>query len=211
MYPSKAPVLRLPQELLDEILSDLEHRDLVALALASRAACALVIPRHTEYRILRTRHLLPAMWAHLARRADLARNIREVHICDRANRGASERVPRTLVLAEEKKEKEKGKIADAVEAETRRVRDVCKALGHMRRLHTFTWAWEVEPPARPTVQPGHENAILEVLARKKGLRHLGLSGMFGVHAPGAAYDQESTVYPVCGGCWLEEKVLNNRH
>ncbi|KAJ7760187.1 hypothetical protein B0H14DRAFT_382499 [Mycena olivaceomarginata] len=196
MYPSKAPVLRLPQELLDEILSDLEHRDLVALALASRAACALVIPRHTEYRILRTRHLLPAMWAHLARRADLARNIREVHICDRANRGASERVPRTLVLAEEKKEKEKGKIADAVEAEARRVRDVCKALGHMRRLHTFTWAWEVEPPARPTVQPGHETAILEVLARKKGLRHLGLSGMFGVHAPGAAYDQDSMVYPL---------------
>ncbi|KAJ7080890.1 hypothetical protein B0H15DRAFT_996447 [Mycena belliarum] len=57
----------------------LEHRDLVSLALVSRAAAAPVIPRHTEYRVVRTRHLhlLPAMWAHLARRANLTRNIRK--------------------------------------------------------------------------------------------------------------------------------------
>ncbi|KAJ7738032.1 hypothetical protein DFH07DRAFT_705161, partial [Mycena maculata] len=60
--------LRLPQELLDDILSDLEHVGLVSLALVCRASSAQVIPRHTEYRVLRTGHLLPAMWTHFAQR-----------------------------------------------------------------------------------------------------------------------------------------------
>jgi hypothetical protein len=190
-YVSKSPgFLRLPQELLDEIISDLEHRDIVSLALVSRASSALVIPRHTEYRVLRTRHLLPAMWAHLARRADLTRNIREVHICERLNKTASDRVPKTLIdrCVDEK-------ITHVVEE--RRIRNICIALGHMRRLHTFTWSWEVDPPAIPTIETAHENAILEVLSRKKTLRHIGLSGMFGSHAPGLAYDPESSLYPVC--------------
>ncbi|KAJ7066780.1 hypothetical protein B0H15DRAFT_872452 [Mycena belliarum] len=189
-YPSKSPLfLRLPQELLDDIISDLEHRDLVSLALVSRAAAAQVIPRHTEYRVVRTRHLLPAMWAHLARRADLTRNIREVHICERPNKTASDRVPSKLIdhYGEEKA---------AHIMEEKRIRNICAALGHMRRLHTFTWSWDVHPPSVPTIAPGHENAILEVLSRKKSLRHFGLSGMFGVHAPGAGYDPDSTLYPL---------------
>ncbi|KAJ6580843.1 hypothetical protein B0H19DRAFT_1112586 [Mycena capillaripes] len=189
-YVSKSPAfLRLPQELLDEIMSDLEHRDLISVALVSRSSSALVIPRHTEYRVLRTRHLLPAMWAHLARRADLTRNIREVHVCERFNKSASDRVPKTLIdrCIDEK-------ITHVVEE--RRIQNICTALGHMRRLHTFTWSWDVDPPAGPTVEPGHENAILEVLSRKKTLRHVGLSGMFGTHAPGVAYDPESALYPL---------------
>ncbi|KAJ7498097.1 hypothetical protein B0H11DRAFT_1715635 [Mycena galericulata] len=189
-HPFKYPgFLRLPQELLDDIISDLEHRDLVSLALVCHASSTLVIPRHTEYRVLRTRHLLPAMWAHLARRADLARNIREVHICERTNKTASDRVPKTLIdrVTDEK-------VANIME--DRRIRNICTALGHMRRLHTFTWSWEVDPPALPTVEPGHENAILDVLSRKETLRHLGLWGLFGNHAPGVAYDPESALYPV---------------
>ncbi|KAJ7863177.1 hypothetical protein B0H13DRAFT_2237154 [Mycena leptocephala] len=163
-------------------LLDFYHRDIVSLALVSRASSALVIPRHTEYRVLRTRHLLPAMWAHLARRADLTRNIREVHICERLNKTASDRVPKTLIdrCVDEK-------ITHVVEE--RRIRNICIALGHMRRLHTFTWSWEVDPPAIPTIETAHENAILEVLSRKKTLRHIGLSGM-------SAYDPESSLYPL---------------
>ncbi|KAJ7114089.1 hypothetical protein C8R44DRAFT_710505 [Mycena epipterygia] len=181
--------LRLPQELLDDIISDLEHRDLVSLALASRASGALVIPRHTEYRVLRTRHLLPAMWAHLARRADLTRNIREVHICERLNKTTSDRVPKMLIdhCVDEK-------MVHMVEE--RRIRNICTALGHMRRLHTFTWSWDVNPPAVPTIEPAHENAILEALSRKKTLAHLGLSGLFGARAPGAGYDPDSALYPL---------------
>ncbi|KAJ6621468.1 hypothetical protein B0H10DRAFT_1789720 [Mycena sp. CBHHK59/15] len=191
-YAGKSPwLIRLPQELLDDILSDLEHRDLISLALTSRACNALVIPQHTEYRVIRTRHLHPAMWAHLARRLDLTRNIREIHICERHNKTASDRVPRTLIdrCVDEK-------VANMTEE--RRVRNICTALGHMRRLHTFTWSWDVNPPTNPTVEPGHENAILDALSRKKTLRHLGLSGRFGVHAPGAGYDPDSALYPLWG-------------
>ncbi|KAF7309393.1 F-box domain-containing protein [Mycena indigotica] len=184
-------LLRLPQELLDEILSELDHVDLVAVALVSRACSALVIPRHTEYRVIRTRHLLPAMWAHLARRADLARNIREVHIAERSNRTTSDRIPRTLLLAEGK-----GNLSGKDLVEANRVRNICAALGHMQNLHTFTWSWEVSPPAAPTVEPGMENAVLNVLLTKTPLRRLGLAGLFGLHAPTRMADPESLGYPL---------------
>ncbi|KAF7317639.1 F-box domain-containing protein [Mycena kentingensis (nom. inval.)] len=187
--PASAALLRLPAELVDEILADLEHADLVALALVSKAGAALVIPRHTEYRVIRTRHLLPAMWAHLARRADLARNIREVHIAERSNRKTSDRIPRTLLLAE-------GSRGGREVLEETRVRNMCEALGHMQRLRTFTWSWEVSPPTAPMVEPGMENAVLSVLGRKSTLRHLGLAGLFAIHAPGRVADPESLGYPL---------------
>ncbi|KAJ7065435.1 hypothetical protein C8F01DRAFT_1125610 [Mycena amicta] len=187
-------LLRLPQELLDEIVSELDHADLVAVALVSRACSALVIPRHTEYRVIRTRHLLPAMWAHLARRADLARNIREVHIAERSNRTTSDRIPRTLLLVEHGGSKSNNNGKDLLEEN--RVRNLCTALGHMQKLHTFTWSWEVSPPAAPTVEPGMESAVLDVLAAKSTLRHLGLAGLFGMHAPGRVADPESFGYPL---------------
>ncbi|KAJ7036580.1 hypothetical protein C8F04DRAFT_1094947 [Mycena alexandri] len=194
---AKTPaILRLPQELLDGILADLEHADLVSLALVSRGASALVIPRHTEYRVLRTRHLLPAVWAHLARRADLARGIREVHITSRADRGASDRVPRALVDRTDEKLAANGNGTDLAAMEEKRIENMCTALKHMRRLHTFTWAWEVDPAAPPTVMPGHEDRVLAALAAKPTLRHLGLAGMFGLYAPGVAYDPESKGYPL---------------
>lgn len=72
-------------------------RDLLSLALTSRFWAELIIPRHIEYRKL---HLdasdlhLP-LWAHLAERKDLAKNIREVRM---TNIGRSwERLPTTLV------------------------------------------------------------------------------------------------------------------
>lgn len=110
-----------------------------------------------------------------------------MHICERHNKTASDRVPRTLV----------DPCPDAHAAEDKRIRNMCTALGHMRRLHTFTWAWEVSPPGPPTVRPEHENMVLNMLARKKTLRHVGLSGCFGLHAPGVAYDPDSMLYPVC--------------
>nr|GAT46979.1 predicted protein [Mycena chlorophos] len=198
--PVQAPqyLLRLPQELLDEILSELEHADLVAIALVSRACTALVVPRHTEYRVIRTRHLLPAMWAHLARRADLARNIREVHIAERSNRMASDRIPRTLLAQPD---------ATVTVDESLRVRNMCVALGHMDRLHTFTWSWEVKPPALPTVEPGMETAVMQALKGKTALRHLGLAGLFGMHAPTRTADPESLGYPLWGFERLTRLVL----
>ncbi|CAK5268073.1 unnamed protein product [Mycena citricolor] len=184
-------LLGVPQELLDEILSDLEHSDLVSFALVSHACAALVVPRHTQYRTIRTRHQRHDEWRHLSRRVDLTRNIREVHICEPGNKTASDRVPTTLV-------ENCGAEASMseVQRENRRIRDMCIALKHMRRLHTFTWTWNVTPAAAPTISPVHENAVLEVLSRKARLRHLGLMGLFGMHASGILLDPNSAGYPL---------------
>ncbi|TFK67089.1 hypothetical protein BDN72DRAFT_725738, partial [Pluteus cervinus] len=70
----------LPVDVLQQIPPEIEdHRDLVNFACASHLCSQLIIPRHTEYRVLRlgtknSSHI----WAHLARRPDLARDIREI-------------------------------------------------------------------------------------------------------------------------------------
>ncbi|KAF9266675.1 hypothetical protein L218DRAFT_828364, partial [Marasmius fiardii PR-910] len=90
--------LFLPAEVLDQILSELDLRiDLLSLASANRTCFHLVIPRHSEYRVIRTRHRHAGMWAHLARRSDLTRNVRKVHFCPRDNRIIPDQYPSTLV------------------------------------------------------------------------------------------------------------------
>jgi len=185
------PICRLPDEILEEIVSELdEHRDLLAFALTSRICAATVIPYHTQYRILRVRHTLPEMWAHLARRADLARNMREVHICERSNLLAADHYPTSLV------DKDLDGAPNNAE-ESVRIRNICKALSHMDRLHTFTWSWmDVQGHQRPTSHPVHENSILNVLFDLPRLEHVSLKGMFAMHAPGSHIDTKSLTYPV---------------
>ncbi|TFK71114.1 hypothetical protein BDN72DRAFT_730040, partial [Pluteus cervinus] len=70
----------LASEILDEIFSHIEHhRDLVNLACVCRTFALVLVPRHTEYRVIKIQSAAPFVWAHLARRRDLTRNIREVH------------------------------------------------------------------------------------------------------------------------------------
>ncbi|KAF8903452.1 hypothetical protein CPB84DRAFT_768658 [Gymnopilus junonius] len=185
------PLLRLPDEILEEIVSELdEHSDLVAFALASRVCAALVIPHHTQYRILRVRRTYPAMWAHLARRADLARNVREVHICERTNLRAPDHYPTTLI------DKHLDAIPDNDE-ESVRIRNICRALGHMRRLRVFTWSWMgVAGQQRPTSHPLHENQVLTAISHLPMLEHISLHGKFALHALNSAIDLNSTTYPV---------------
>ena len=79
------PLLRLPDEILAEIASELDlHEDLIKFALASHACANIVIPRHTQYRIIRVRNAGFQLGAHLAKRADIARNMQEVHMCELA-------------------------------------------------------------------------------------------------------------------------------
>ncbi|KAF8074555.1 hypothetical protein FPV67DRAFT_1473981, partial [Lyophyllum atratum] len=125
---TSSPLLRLPTEILDEILSSLaEPHDLLALALASRSCARLVIPQHIEYRTIRIRTPMPAMWAHLARRKDLTRNIRELRFCARGDYTAPDRGPSTLV---------EPLRPEAEGDEQMRMRNVCVAIGYMRDLET---------------------------------------------------------------------------
>jgi hypothetical protein len=208
-------VFGLPDEILEEIVAELDqHKDLISFALASRLCAALVIPHHTEYRILRMRHPLPNMWAHLARRADLARNVREVHICERYNYLSPDHYPNTLIDKD---------IDSAIKnaEESVRIHNICKALSHMHRLQVFTWSWmAVQGQQRPTSHPNHENAILTTVSRLPALEKLHLSGKFALHALSSQMDTSSTTYPVWkignltslslhGESWA--KLANSKH
>lgn len=181
----------LPDEIVEEIMSELDqHRDLVSFALASKTCADAVIPHHTQYRILRVRHTLPEMWAHLARRSDLARNIREVHICERQNYSMPDRSPTTLIDQTLDRSLEN---AD----ETKRVRNICQALTHMHQLRVFDWSWrDVAGQQRPTSHPSHENAVMTVATQLPTLETLRLNGKFALHALNSSLDTKSLAYPV---------------
>jgi len=209
------PVFGLPDEILEEIVAELDqHKDLISFALASRLCSTLVIPHHTEYRILRVRHPLPDMWAHLARRADLARNVRQVHICERSNYLSPDHYPTTLI--------DKSIDNALINAEESvRIRNICQALAHMHRLQVFNWSCKDLPgQQRPTSHPNHENAVLTAVSQLPALQTLNLSGKFALHALSSQIDTCSMTYPVWkvtnltslslyGQSWA--KLTNSKH
>lgn len=185
------PLCQLPDEIIEEIVAELDqHKDLVAFALTSRICAALVIPHHTQYRILRMRSTVPDVWAHLARRADLARNVREVHISEPSNHWALDHYPTTLLDPHLDRD-----FSNAEESV--RIRNICLALSHMHCLHTFTWSSKgVRGDQRPTSNPVHENSVLMVVTRHPSLEHLSLNGRFAMHALNSSIDPNSLMYPV---------------
>jgi hypothetical protein len=213
---NKLPSLcQLPDEIIEEIVAELDqHNDLVAFALCSRICAALVIPHHTQYRILRMRSTVPDVWAHLARRADLARNVREVHISDPSNYWALDHYPTTLLDPHLDRD-----FSNAEESV--RIRNICLALSHMHRLHTFTWSSKgVRGDQHPTSNPIHENSVLMVVTRHPSLEHLSLNGKFAMHALKSSIDTNSLTYPVwrlkdlrslslVGDAWA--KLGNSKH
>ena len=181
-------MISLPLEILEEIASYIEfHSDLVSLALTCTVWNQLIIPAHTEYRIIRVRGKMMSMWAHLARRSDLARNIREIHLCEPDNYRSPDRYPTALLSADQS-------IAP-VSKEDQRIAHMCQALMHMNRLEEFEWCWNSKF-GRPTFKSVHEAQIFNALSRCKSLRRLRLSGPFGEHAMGVDRDPEGVFYPV---------------
>jgi len=185
------PICQLPDEIIEEIVAELDqHKDLLAFALTSRICAALVIPHHTQYRILRMRSTVPDVWAHLARRADLARNVREVHISEPCNHWALDHYPTTLLDPQLDRD-----FSNAEESV--RIRNIYLALSHMHRLHTFTWSWKgVRGDQRPTSNPSHENSVLTAVIRHPSLEHFSLNGRFAMHALSSYIDTHSLMYPV---------------
>jgi hypothetical protein len=181
------PLFRLPPEILDGILALIDgHEDILSFALASRGCSKFAIPRHTEYRILRVRHAHPAVWAHLAQRADLASFVTHVHMTDKNTRLLPERIPLSLVP------KLDGESLD----ETVRIRNMCKAIYNMKSLRSFVWEFHLKLPNKPTMLHEHEDAILRALQKRKTLEYFALIGPFGSHAPSLAHDPHSKHYPV---------------
>jgi hypothetical protein len=166
-------LMRLPPETLDEIASYIDlHRDLVSLACASYACSKLVFPRHIQYRVIRVRFCTPLLWAHLARRADLSRNIREIHICDRQDYTSPDRYPTKLIDKQIDGAQHNFTIEEAMN-------NLCRALRNMKNLHTFTWTClEEVSPLLPLHKPHLEDKFLAALRECPRLEHLALQGLF---------------------------------
>ncbi|KAJ6500558.1 hypothetical protein C8R45DRAFT_73457 [Mycena sanguinolenta] len=155
------PLTHLPLDIIEPILGRVEsRRDLVSFAAASTVCKSLVIPRHTEYRTLRVRDR-PEVWAHLAKRPDLAKNLREVIIRGTSPMKSSstpERYPVTWVDAASQPDPPEVVIAN-----------MCEALRNMDNLRSFTWicAWN---PSGPYVHlPNYHANVFEVLKDSKSL------------------------------------------
>ncbi|KAF6753137.1 hypothetical protein DFP72DRAFT_967323 [Ephemerocybe angulata] len=205
-----APILHLPHELLFEIISLIpETSDLLSLALSCRGLSSQVIPHHIDYRILHIRTLHPILFAHLARRTDLARNIHEVHISEKHNYGRGDRIPSRLVdMATDGNSLLNGSGVQGPEGQRIIALNVCKALRCMSNLRSFTWEWngvyyhqtqshgtQRRQVVKPTSESRFEDAILGEVARQPTLEHFGLSGPFGMHVDGASVDNKFE-YPV---------------
>lgn len=172
-----APIQTLPQELLDIVFSQLDsHRDLVHLALTAHFFKQHLIPRHTDYRVLRIRHRLPGLWAHLAKRADLARTVKAVHFRQRDDQSLPDRYPKNFPPSPTYTFDTEGNDEDY------RIRDMCTALSHMTHLHTFTWSSPldvVDPSKGPTLTAQQEMSIFHALrTNHPELRTVSLSGKF---------------------------------
>jgi len=182
--------MSLARETLEEIISYIDsHQDLISLALVSPALKAIIIPRHSQYRVIRIREDMPHLWAHLAQRADLARTIKVVHLYEEFDFSSPQIYPTTLVEAIPRKERDsRGKEEDS------KIRNMCQALRHMTALREF--AWSLSSTALPTVRRVHEDAIFLALSQCKSLAHLALWGRFAEHAPGVDRDPSGAAYPV---------------
>lgn len=191
MEAVQPPLLRLPDEILEEIFSEIDsHADLVAFASASKLCHSIVAPHHTQYRILRVRSSYPNIWAHLARRSDLARNLREVHIHEpNSVQVPQDRIPTTLIDQHLDKD-----LSNA--DETVRIQNMRCALSHMQRLRVFTWSCILPGAQRPTSHPTHENAVLAAVVNLPELSKVSLSGRFALHALDATRDPRGSAYPV---------------
>ncbi|KAG5643365.1 hypothetical protein DXG03_001013 [Asterophora parasitica] len=165
----------LPPEILNEVLGHInEPPDLLSFGLASQTCARLVIPTHVQYRVIRIRTPFPDLWAHLARRPDLAGNIREVHLCARDDFCSPDRFPHTLI----------DPVIDGTEEHahaTGRARNMINALKSIQRLKSFAWDHEVDWKAGLAVDHSLEDAILRVAAQAPSLEHLALTGQCAAH------------------------------
>ncbi|TFK67031.1 hypothetical protein BDN72DRAFT_961313 [Pluteus cervinus] len=157
----------LPEEVLEQILAEIEQqRDLVNFACASRFCSQLVIPRHTEYRVVRLGTTTSShVWAHLARRPDLARNIREVHMEHVLDNFTASYPREPMSLIEDVDREERTNTVQSQEMTT--------VLGRMSRLKSFSWDQQLQfsTPLEPH-NPPFALVVLDVLQQTGSVDHL---------------------------------------
>ncbi|TFK64231.1 hypothetical protein BDN72DRAFT_846807 [Pluteus cervinus] len=153
----------LASELVDAILSNLDlHLDLIHFACTCKLAASYVIPRQIEYRTIHIDRLMPDLWAHLASRPDLARNIRTVRLTRHG-----EVFPRSW------RNDSSGDSAD----EQDYFSNMTKALGHMSKLQTFICRHKT---GALTDDMYNQPLFSSVVSGKKSLKNLAIYEAFGL-------------------------------
>ncbi|TFK62598.1 hypothetical protein BDN72DRAFT_383534 [Pluteus cervinus] len=155
---SSTTLSELPAEIIEAILSEISHPyDLVQLACASSLFRNLVIPRHTEYRILWLRATSSSqfdfLWTHLLQRPNLTRNIWKVDMTEelttnRLTPAPSKKVPlypKTLIVDEKLDNSQNGSCRNTEAL-------MLSALRLMVNLNSFTWRWATCPPSPDFLQ-----------------------------------------------------------
>ncbi|TFK58918.1 hypothetical protein BDN72DRAFT_966214 [Pluteus cervinus] len=161
----------LPVEVIEHIISWIDgRRDLISFACTSQAWKAFVIPRHTEYRVLRITGCVDwiPIWDHLQRRPDLASNLRVLHFVytdDVIYRGGI-RVPKTLLgidgIPTSPPEGWNTEVAKE------RYEEIIGMIDGMDKLHTFAWeeGWDGEEFDEK------DGKLLELVVQKPTLRNM---------------------------------------
>lgn len=131
----------LPIEVLDSIICHIrEHCDLISLALSSKACSSLVLPHHAEYRTLRLAAKHHGLWAHLAQRRDLAKNVNVLYLTeDPQYLSAPERYPVTLLPGAPLSPPDYVDTSTNPEDEKERALNIALAIHNMTSLHKFVW------------------------------------------------------------------------
>ncbi|VDC07638.1 unnamed protein product [Peniophora sp. CBMAI 1063] len=81
---SPAGILHLPPELLEIVLDLLGRKDLLSLALTCSPLRDAIIPRHLHFRVIVASEFHAPLWAYLAARPDLARNVHQLTLYNRS-------------------------------------------------------------------------------------------------------------------------------
>lgn len=84
MNDTASEIRRLPLELLEAILDLLARKDLLSLALTCSSLRDDIIPRHLHFRVIVASEFHSPLWAFLAARPDLARNVHQLTLYNRS-------------------------------------------------------------------------------------------------------------------------------
>ncbi|KAI0360290.1 hypothetical protein OH77DRAFT_1418164 [Trametes cingulata] len=130
-------LVRLPMEILDAIAFWVDgRRDLAALAGTCRRLRDVVVPRHSEYRLVRCKPSAVRVWHHLVVHRGLARNVRRLEILDERASGEQEVVPAGIQTTETDLES----TDDELEMHAKQERLLLAALGKMTALKSVKWS-----------------------------------------------------------------------
>ncbi|KAI0634680.1 hypothetical protein C8Q77DRAFT_1103526 [Trametes polyzona] len=136
-----APALaRLPTEILDAVAFWVDGvRDLRALAGTCRRLQDVVVPRHTEYRVVRARASAVGVWRHLVVHRALARNVRRLEVLDERAPAGAERLPLGVGDGKGETEWEETENERGMLVHRRQERWLVRALERMTALRSVKW------------------------------------------------------------------------